>query len=34
MQIRPVGAEFFLADRQKGRRDQVNIRCSQFFEDT
>ena len=34
MQIYPVGAEFFHADRQKDRRDEANIRCPQFFEST
>jgi len=32
MQIRPVGAEFFQADRQQDWRDEANIRCSRFFE--
>jgi hypothetical protein len=36
MKIRPVGAEFFHADeetdRQTGKRDEANSRCSQFCE--
>jgi hypothetical protein len=34
MQIHPVRAEFFHADRQKDRSDKANIRCLQFFEST
>ena len=32
MQIRPVGAELFRADRQTDRHDKANSRFSQFCE--
>jgi len=32
MEIRPVGAELFHADRQTDRNDEANIRSSQFCE--
>ena len=32
VKIHPVGAEFFHAARRTDRRDEANIRLSQFFE--
>ena len=32
MKIRPLGADFLLADRQTARQDEANSRVSQFCE--
>ena len=32
MEIRPVGAEIFHAERQTDRHDEANSRFSQFFD--
>ena len=34
MEIRPLEAELFHADRQTGRHDEANSRFSKFFEGT
>jgi len=34
MEIRPVGAEFFHADRRTDRHEEANSRLSQFCEST